>query len=155
LRLEFLFRALTLIAELRDHRLDVCESAICRIDAPCTLLSRFHVNLHLFTSLLGQLVHIFLNEVFLCAQVSVTLLSVLKLLFKLQVDHFELVDRPLEFLFSFTHVLVLLRQLSQLMSKLGEFVLEFVHGSFMRFTNVLHFLLCLSRLSVYLRIRTF
>ena len=87
MRPHLLPRVITLLAELADHRLDVGKGTVCRIGPPLVLLNCAHLDPNLFPSLLGELLHVPLDELHLGIQVRVSLLRIFKLLFKLEVLH--------------------------------------------------------------------
>ena len=116
------------MAELRDHRLDVSEGLICRIFASLILLCCAHLDLDLLSSVTRKLLHVSLHKLNLGVQVSVAQVSILQLLFKLEVLHLKVVDRPLELLLTFLQALVLLSKLSKFSRELCELLLKLIHG---------------------------
>lgn len=89
-----------LVPKLLNHRVDVREGTLGRLVTPFTLLHVAHLDLHLFTRLLRQLLHVALHELNLGVQVSVSNTGVFKFLFQLQVPDLKLMNLPLVLLFA-------------------------------------------------------
>ena len=74
------------MSELRDHRLDVSECAVCGINSCLVFLGCFDLDLNLLSSFLGKLLHVALDKVNLGVEISVTDVSVLHFLLQLEVS---------------------------------------------------------------------
>ena len=110
-----------------DHRLDVGEGPICSILSALVLLDSADLHLYLFTRILGELLHVALHEFHLGVQILVSLLSVLKLLFELQILDFQLVDGPLVLLLPAPHRFVGFGELVEFFREFPKFLIKLVH----------------------------
>ena len=107
--------------------MNVRKGAFCGLFFALFHLHVAHLDLDLLTRLLGQLLHVALNELDLGIEVSIARMSIFKLFFELQVSDLELVDLPLEFLLALFQVQVGLGELVELLRELREFLVKLVH----------------------------
>ena len=113
--------------ELLDHGVNVRKGAFRGLFFALFHLHVAHLDLDLLTRLLGQLLHVALNELDLGIEVSIARMSIFELFFELQVSDLELVDLPLEFLLALFQVQVGLGELVELLRELREFLVKLVH----------------------------
>ena len=116
------------VAELADHRLDVSEGPISRIDTALVLLNGFHLNLDLIAGLSSKFLHVATYELNLGVQIVVPLLSVLVPFLKLQVSDLKLIHDTLVLLLSLLEESILVGQLAQLLRKLRELAFKFLQA---------------------------
>ena len=103
------------MAELLDHGVNVCKGAFRGFFFALFHLYVAHLDLDLLTRLLGQLLHVALNELDLSIEVSIARMRILELFFELQVSDLELMDLPLEFLLALFQGQIRLGELVELL----------------------------------------
>ena len=115
------------MAELLDHGVNVRKGAFGGFFFALFHLYVAHLDLDLLTRLLGQLLHVALNELDLSIEVSIARMRILELFFELQVSDLELMDLPLEFLLALFQGQIRLGELVELLRELRELLVKLVH----------------------------